>query len=430
MPIDGGGPRDQLRAVRARRRTGGRTSRPTITIRRRTSSSSSNTDAQPGLGMNFPMRTLHYNPAQRAGRTVERLRDARGDVQRVRPGRRAAQHLPRRAAEELRHRPDRERSRRQSARLHDQHHERDAGDRGRGAALQQVLAACRTSPDGNSQPNDFPFFRLAEMYLIKAEALNELGQTRRGDRAGEPHPCSRSSARRSRSRRGCRRRRRATAIFNERLFELTGEGEASVGHDPRRHVHRRAALQGVDAGVQDPVPDPADADRIQPAARRRTPATEPDCRLVKLHGVILPGSAVQLRESQRRAPHARVARSAPWKSAAAPRTFPPVVPPIPHDVALCSPAASRVRWRDVSLPACSPPAPDDAESATASPAASCPPVANQLFTLLPSSVHGRAVRESAVESRRRSTSSRTATSTTAAASRSATSPATGCRRSC
>ena len=32
-------------------------------------------------------------------------------------------------------------------------------------------------PTGSSQPNDFTFFRLAEMYLIRAEAENELGQT-------------------------------------------------------------------------------------------------------------------------------------------------------------------------------------------------------------------------------------------------------------
>ncbi len=30
---------------------------------------------------------------------------------------------------------------------------------------------------GCGMPNDFPFFRISEMYLIKAEALNELGQT-------------------------------------------------------------------------------------------------------------------------------------------------------------------------------------------------------------------------------------------------------------
>jgi starch-binding outer membrane protein, SusD/RagB family len=32
-------------------------------------------------------------------------------------------------------------------------------------------------PHGSAQPNDFTFFRLAEMYLIRAEAENELGQT-------------------------------------------------------------------------------------------------------------------------------------------------------------------------------------------------------------------------------------------------------------
>lgn len=34
-----------------------------------------------------------------------------------------------------------------------------------------------SAPRGSAQPNDFTLFRLAEMHLIKAEALNELGQT-------------------------------------------------------------------------------------------------------------------------------------------------------------------------------------------------------------------------------------------------------------
>ncbi|MGQ0537542.1 MAG: RagB/SusD family nutrient uptake outer membrane protein, partial [Gemmatimonadaceae bacterium] len=34
-----------------------------------------------------------------------------------------------------------------------------------------------TAPAGDAHANDFPFFRLSEMYLIKAEAQNELGQT-------------------------------------------------------------------------------------------------------------------------------------------------------------------------------------------------------------------------------------------------------------
>jgi hypothetical protein len=33
------------------------------------------------------------------------------------------------------------------------------------------------APSGNGHPNDFPFFRLAEMYLIRAEAKLELGST-------------------------------------------------------------------------------------------------------------------------------------------------------------------------------------------------------------------------------------------------------------
>src|SRR5205085_11385505 len=32
------------------------------------------------------------------------------------------------------------------------------------------------APSGNGHPNDFPIFRLSEMYLIKAEAENEAGQ--------------------------------------------------------------------------------------------------------------------------------------------------------------------------------------------------------------------------------------------------------------
>ena len=34
-----------------------------------------------------------------------------------------------------------------------------------------------SAPRGGAHPSDFPFFRLTEMYLIKAEALGELGQT-------------------------------------------------------------------------------------------------------------------------------------------------------------------------------------------------------------------------------------------------------------
>lgn len=71
---------------------------------------------------------------------------------------------------------------------------------------------------GNGQPNDFPFFRLAEMYLIKAEALNELGQTgpaltelaRVHNLRNPANPVSAVSR---------------DAILKERLLEFAGEGK-------------------------------------------------------------------------------------------------------------------------------------------------------------------------------------------------------------
>jgi hypothetical protein len=77
--------------------------------------------------------------------------------------------------------------------------------------------------NGDSHPNNFPYFRLAEMYLIKAEALNELGQTaaavtqanivrNRHFNPAKPIVAATQAAAR-------------TAIYNERLFELAGEGK-------------------------------------------------------------------------------------------------------------------------------------------------------------------------------------------------------------
>ncbi len=80
-----------------------------------------------------------------------------------------------------------------------------------------------TALSGSSHPNNYPFFRLAEMYLIKAEAQNELGQTaaaiatvnairtRQFNPAKPLIAATQSDAR--------------TAIYNERLFELTAEGK-------------------------------------------------------------------------------------------------------------------------------------------------------------------------------------------------------------
>lgn len=76
--------------------------------------------------------------------------------------------------------------------------------------------------NGDSHPNNFPFFRLAEMYLIKAEAMNELGQTAAGVAqaniirsrhvANSPIVAGTQAAARQ-------------AILNERLFEFAGEAK-------------------------------------------------------------------------------------------------------------------------------------------------------------------------------------------------------------
>jgi hypothetical protein len=80
------------------------------------------------------------------------------------------------------------------------------------------------APDGDSHPHDFPYFRLAEMYMIKAEALNELGRTAEAialvnqirARAFEPDQPLAASLSQAQTR---------DAILRERLFEFAGEGK-------------------------------------------------------------------------------------------------------------------------------------------------------------------------------------------------------------
>jgi hypothetical protein len=80
------------------------------------------------------------------------------------------------------------------------------------------------APNGDSHPNNFPYFRLSEMYLIKAEALNELGQTPaaialvntiRARHFNPPEPLNA----------GMSQTEARAAILNERLFELAGEAK-------------------------------------------------------------------------------------------------------------------------------------------------------------------------------------------------------------
>jgi starch-binding outer membrane protein, SusD/RagB family len=214
----------------------------------------SNTDAQPDLGMNFPHRTLHYAQLNVQGgpwngfATVAETynafdpADARRNIFLVGPQKSFDTGL-------------------------------FVNDRAGNPLIFTINIANETQateaegprynkfspkpgiPSGSSEPNNFPFFRLAEMYLIKAEALNELGQPDAAIaqvniiRARQFSPAqplalgmSQSAAR--------------TAIFNERLFELTGEGKrrsdmirAGTFLDARR-------FKGVTAGYKILFPIP------------------------------------------------------------------------------------------------------------------------------------------------------------------------------
>jgi hypothetical protein len=82
-----------------------------------------------------------------------------------------------------------------------------------------------SASQGSGAPNDFTFFRLAEMYLIRAEAENELGQTAAAladlaiihDRHDQSTPVSGMGLTSQSLIR--------TAILNERALELSAEGK-------------------------------------------------------------------------------------------------------------------------------------------------------------------------------------------------------------
>src|SRR5689334_1091709 len=213
-----------------------------------------NTDAQPGLGMNFPHRTLHYNQLNVQGgpwngfATVAETynafdpADARRNIFLVGPQKSfdTGNFVNDRAGNPL-------------------VFTITIGDETKAAENEgpryNKFSPKPGIPDGSSEPNNFPFFRLAEMYLIKAEALNELGQTPaaiaqvniiRARQFTPPNPLpagmSQAAAR--------------AAIFNERLFELTGEGKrrsdmirAGTFNDARR-------FKSADAGYKILFPIP------------------------------------------------------------------------------------------------------------------------------------------------------------------------------
>ena len=166
--------------------------------------------------------------------------------------------VARRAAEELRHRPAGERPRR-ATRSSSRRRSPTSTQATEGEGVRfNKFPPLPNAPTGDAHPNDFPFFRLAEMYLIKAEALNELGQRGRGARAGEPR--SRTCLQPAEAAAGLSAAAR-DAILKERLFEFAGEGKRRQDMIRHGHVHGSAAqFKSTARSLPRPVPDPGNAD--------------------------------------------------------------------------------------------------------------------------------------------------------------------------
>jgi hypothetical protein len=181
-----------------------------------------NTDANPGLGMNFPMRTLHYAQLIVQGGPWNGFAAVAETYNAFDPAdKRREMFLVGQQYSFDTGLPVKDRSGNPLQFTVDIGNEKAAAEN-EGARYNKFVPR-PTVPDGSSQPNNFPFFRLAEMYLIKAEALNELGQTaaaltqvnlireRQFSPAKPLAGLSQSAAR--------------DAIFRERWNELTGEAK-------------------------------------------------------------------------------------------------------------------------------------------------------------------------------------------------------------
>jgi starch-binding outer membrane protein, SusD/RagB family len=179
--------------------------------------------AQPGLGMTLAMRGLHYNqlgvgggPWNGFATIAETYRaydaaDARRDVWLAGPQKSFDTGQP------VKDRPG------APLVFTETIANPDAATEGEGPRPNK-FPPLPTAPAGDAHPNNFPFFRLAEMYLIKAEAMNELGQTAaaiqqvntiraRAFSTAKPLATNLSQA------------AARTAIYNERLFELSLEAK-------------------------------------------------------------------------------------------------------------------------------------------------------------------------------------------------------------
>jgi hypothetical protein len=179
------------------------------------------TSAVPGLGMSLPMRTLHYNqlspgPWNGFATIAETYRafdpaDKRRDMFLV------GQQFSFNTGEAVK-----DRAGNPLVFTIDIANETQAQEN-EGPRFNKFVPLAG-APNGDSHPNNYPFFRLAEMYLIKAEAMNELGQTAAGiAQANIPRARQFSPAKPLNT--GMSQAEARAAIFSERLFEFVQESK-------------------------------------------------------------------------------------------------------------------------------------------------------------------------------------------------------------
>lgn len=179
--------------------------------------------AQPGLGLSFPMRTLHYNQLSTGGggpwngfatlaETYNAFDAADSRRQMWLVGQQKSfntgQNINDRTGNPLIYTPE-------------------IGNIEQATEAEGVrynkFPPLPDAPAGDAHPNDFPFFRLAEMYLIKAEALNEQGNT--GAALVQVNLVRARAFTPVKPLAGLSQGQLRAAILNERLFEFAGEAK-------------------------------------------------------------------------------------------------------------------------------------------------------------------------------------------------------------
>ena len=209
--------------------------------------------AQPGLGMSLPMRTLHYNqlsPGPWNGfATIAETYRAFDPADKRRGMFLIGQQFSFNTGEAVKDRAG------NPLIFTDTIGKETQAAENEGPRLNK-FSPLAGAPAGDAHPNNYPFFRLAEMYMIKAEAMNELGQTSDAItqvnlvRSRQFSPAKPLSA-------GMSQDEARAAILNERLFEFAAEAKRRQDLIRAGTFTAQRRFKGVTAGYKILFPIPA-----------------------------------------------------------------------------------------------------------------------------------------------------------------------------